>query len=425
MRYAATTANAAREPSVAVSPRLPKERSTGGNAPSPESTYAVILDQLKVRQAEINTAIFTHVHANTKANRQADAEYEAGAWAAVLAVVDYWLAGIEAGDDWSAPVPLDVITQVRRVARAGANLEDAVLSCVAVHRLLGELALDEIESRIPDGPVLRQLRRMEETVFERLIAATVTTFLDEHDRLARSGETRRQELVLRLLAGDPADDEAPAVLRYELRHWHLGAIANGVDAEKALRALACELGRQLLLVSRSDQHLWAWLGGHRKLGAADLERALLEQPCEVSIAIGEQARGLDGWRLTHAEAQAAWRVALRRPQPVTRCADVPLDAAVLQDEVLAASLARAYLAPLDELRMGGPAARETLRAYCACDRSVSSAAHLLGVTRKTVESRLREIETALDRPLRSCVAELQVALRLEPPCTAASSVSER
>jgi DNA-binding PucR family transcriptional regulator len=134
----------------------------------------------------------------------------------------------------------------------------------------------------------------------------------------------------------------------------------------------------------------------------------------VSLAIGEPGWGLDGWRLTHHEAQAALLVARRKPQTMTRCADVPLEAAMLRADAAASSLAAAYLAPLDSLRMGGSVARETLRHYFSCERNMSSAAHSLGVrSRHTVENRLREIEKAIGRPIHKCLAELEVVLRLE------------
>lgn len=379
-------------------------------------------DRLRSRLAEINSAAFAHMLTNSDARDRADPHYQAGLHNAVVAVVDYWLAGIGSNDDSSELVPPSVFSQIRYAVRGGARLEDVLLRCVALHRLLGEFLLDEIEEQMLDGPILRQLRGIEVSVFERLIRAVANTYTEEHDRLMRSGEAHRRDVVLKLLAGESASDDTMAALHYEMHVWHVALIADGTDADRALRRVASSLGCQLLLIGRGEQHRWAWLGGSRKLAVTDFERALSAHTADVTLAIGDPARDLDGWRLTHAQAQAAWRVALRRPRPITRCADVLLDAAVLQNEALAVSLTGAYLAPLDRLRMGGAVARETLNAYCNCERSVSSSAHRLGVTRKTVESRLREIERALGRPLRSCVTELEVALRLELHHTTSSPI---
>jgi purine catabolism regulator len=69
--------------------------------------------------------------------------------------------------------------------------------------------------------------------------------------------------------------------------------------------------------------------------------------------------------------------------------------------------------PLDNLRIGGLVARETLRAYFKCQRNASSAAAQLDVTRHTVKNRLGDIDEALGRSHNTCLAELEVALRLE------------
>ncbi len=133
------------------------------------------------------------------------------------------------------------------------------------------------------------------------------------------------------------------------------------------------------------------------------------------LAFGEPNEGLGGWRLSHRQAQAALQVALRRSEPVgvTRYADVALLAFALADEALAGSLIDIYLSPLDEQRGGGMVLRETLRAYLKAGRSASSTAAALGVVRSTVENRLRMVEQSLGRPLPACLAELEVALRLE------------
>ena len=135
------------------------------------------------------------------------------------------------------------------------------------------------------------------------------------------------------------------------------------------------------------------------------------------LAFGEPARGLEGWRVTHRQAQAALLVALRRMirrrVELTRYGDVALLAAALKDEALARSLLDIYIAPLDDSRDGGPVLRTTLRAYLGAERNVSSTAAALGVVRRTVENRLRTIEARLGRSLHPCPAELEVALELD------------
>jgi DNA-binding PucR family transcriptional regulator len=57
--------------------------------------------------------------------------------------------------------------------------------------------------------------------------------------------------------------------------------------------------------------------------------------------------------------------------------------------------------------------RETLRAYFAAGRNISSAAAALSVHRDTVSNRLRAIEAKIGRPPDACAADLELALRLE------------
>lgn len=128
-------------------------------------------------------------------------------------------------------------------------------------------------------------------------------------------------------------------------------------------------------------------------------------------AASPPARGLDGWRLTHAQAEAAYAVALRRPRELTRYAEVALVAALLRDELLAKSLRAIYLAPLGD-EQGGAALRATLREYFAAGRRATTTAERLGVARQTIENRLRSAEQAIGRSLRSCSTDLELALCL-------------
>jgi GGDEF-like domain len=246
---------------------------------------------------------------------------------------------------------------------------------------------------------------------ERMIAQFAHEYRLEHHLTDPSPERHRAELVQRLLAGTLVDADE---LGYELDAWHLCVIATGANAQQAVRGLAVVLGRELLTVARDDEQVWAWLGGQRKLMVADVERVLSAQGlADVSLAIGEPARGINGWRLTHREAQAALLVARHSPQRLTRYLDVALEATALQDEALADSLIERYLLPLDGMRIGGEAARRTLRALFDTEYNVSSAAHPLKAHRSSVHRWREEIERRLGYRLHEHQAEIEVALRIE------------
>jgi hypothetical protein len=379
----------------------------------PESEYAHVIKRLRERQSEIETAILSRVRAVSAMVGSEDTDYQTGLHAAVEAVVDYSLTSLEQGQE-QEPIPSPAIEQAHRAARLGISVDVIVLRYIAGHRLLGTFVMDEADhcGLLGHGPTQRRLRSVQEALLERLTSVIVHEHRQERERLAHTSEQRHREIVRALLASEPSDISE---LDYELEAWHIGIIAVGAKAEKAVQCLAYRLGHQLLSVPCGDALIWTWLGSRRQHSIKDVERHI-PKACAagVSLAIGEPRWGLEGWRLTHHEAQAALLVARRKPQTMTRCADVPLEAAMLRTEAAAKSLAAAYLSPLDNLRIGGHAARETLRHYFRCERNLSSTAHSLGVrSRHTIENRLREIEKALGRPIHTCLAELEVALRLE------------
>jgi DNA-binding PucR family transcriptional regulator len=191
-------------------------------------------------------------------------------------------------------------------------------------------------------------------------------------------------------------------------------MAKGEGAPEAMRALAAKLDRRLLAVPREEEPIWAcWLGGRNALEAEQALQALGEISLDrVFVTVGEPGEGLPGWRLSHRQAKAALPIADRRGEPVLRYADVILEASILRDDLAAISLHQLYLEPLEEARDGGKVARETLRAYFAAERNVSSTAAVLGVDRRTITNRIRTIEEVLGRPLKDIGAELETALQL-------------
>ena len=175
-------------------------------------------------------------------------------------------------------------------------------------------------------------------------------------------------------------------------------------------ALLAQLDRRLLSICKEGGIAWAWLGGSTPLQEEKLEHHLSTfLPTQIQVAIGEPGRGIDSWRLTHRQARAALPIALRSPRGFTRYAEVALLAAALQDDLLTTSLRQLFLGPALCDREGN----ETLRAYFAAQRNVSSTAAALGVSRQTVTNRLRATEQRLGRSLSGCAAELEIVLRME------------
>jgi hypothetical protein len=339
-----------------------------------------------------------------------DPEYVAGLRATVSEILEYGLSRIEKDEEWTGSIPTAAAAQARRAARNGVRLDTVLRRYAAGDRLLGDFIMDEAD-RFP-SKALRKVLRAQGPQVDRLMAGVATEYLDELEQMKRSPTQRLAERVQRLVAGEgPAD---VGDIEYTFDAWHLGTIAKGPKAEAGVRALAAGLDCQVLAVPRGDGLVWAWLGARRLLAVPDVERLLDSGVAgDVSLAVGEPRSGIDGWRLTHREAQAAQEVMLRKPQRLTRARDVVLLAAVLRDEALAKSLFETYLAPLEGDGDSGAILRETLRAYFSAGLNAATAAAALAVDRHTVQRRLRKVEKALGRLLPDCHAELVVALSLE------------
>jgi hypothetical protein len=301
-----------------------------------------------------------------------------------------------------------MLAQARLAARNGVSLTTVLRRCTAGHALLVDFLIEEAGALKPSS--LRSLLGAQAALLDRLL----TVVGEEHTRESKgrhlsSTEQRATDHVERLLAGESLDTSQ---LAYDFEGHHLGLIAEGPAAAEEIRALAAPLDCRLLLVTHSDGVVWAWLGSRRSIEPWELKEHVGAMSAEASLAFGEPAWGLSGWRTTHRQAKAALPIALRSPKRPIRYADVALLASVFQDDLLATSLRELYLSPLQRERDGGELARKTLRAYFATERNVSSSAALLGVSRGTVTNRLHLIEGRLGRPLDSCAAELKTALQL-------------
>lgn len=380
-------------------------------ARSVEATRALLATRLRERLPELVEAITTRVYAIEDPREVSDPSYLQGLRAAVPAAVEQRLAGLELGERRAPEVPPVLLAQARLDARDGVALDTVLRRYFAGNALFGDFLVEEAERADVPSATLRPLLAAQATVFDRMLAAVSA----EHAREAKSRPSgtaeRRRRCVKRLLAGELVEGTE---LEYDLEGQHLALIVKGEGARELAAALAARLGRRLLIVRHEEEPVWAaWLGGGRPLAAEEAARALGELAGDgVIVALGEPATGLNGWRFSHLQAKAALPIAERRDEPVLRFLDVALVAAIERDELIAGSLRQIYLEPLERARDGGVVARETLRAYFAAERNVSSAAAALGVDRRTVRNRLRSIEELLGLTLREAV-DLEVALRLD------------
>ncbi len=372
-----------------------------------------LVARLQARRGEIEQEVLTRVYAISDPTQRADPSYAEGLRAAVSAAVDYGLAGIEHGEAHTSSVPSALLAQARLAAQNRVSLDTVLRRYLAGYTVLGDFLVQEVaEDRLLGDSELKLLLRAQAALLDRLLADVSDEYTKATDRQSTpTAEERRAERVERLLAGEMLETSE---LNYDFDPWHIGMVISDPESKAPIRELPTLFNRRMLTIHRGEGTVWVWLAGRRRIDPIELVRVLSsEWPEGTFVAIGEPGEGLSGWRLTHRQAGAAMPLAHRMGKSVVRYADVALLASTLHDDLLTTSLHSLYLSPLSNERNGGFTLRETLRAYFAAERKVSSAAASLGVTRRTVFNRLRLVEERLNSPLSECAIQIEVALSLE------------
>lgn len=369
--------------------------------------------RMGARATDLEAGVLARAHAIADPGQVPDPTYGQRLDAALRAAIGYALTGLEVGERRAPPLPEAILAQARLDARLKVPLDTVLRRHFAVDALFGDLLAEESERAGVPADLARRLRREGTTRFDRLLDAVGDEYAREAQIRPLGSAGRRRECVKRLLAGELV--VADVDLNYDLDQGHLGVMAEGEGADAALRELARRCDRRLLAVQREEEPIWAgWLGGARPLASAEVARRLGEiDHAGVVISLGEPASGLTGWRFSHLQAKAALPIAVREGG-VVRFADVTLVAALRRDELIATSLRRLYLDPLEADRDGGITTRETLRTWFRCERNISSTAAALGVDRRTVRNRLSAVEAQVGRPLGEMALDLELALRLDP-----------
>lgn len=373
----------------------------------PSGTRTELRDRLLARRSEIEQATLTRVHAIDDPTAVRDPEYVVGLEAVVSKTIAFAVEAIER--EKAPPFPLALHSQARLAARNGVRFGTIVRRYLA-----GFLTITEFVDQEAAAGQAPRLRRYLARLLEDLIEEIGDTYSREAGHRAQSRESRRVKLIEEILAGNSVDT-AELAPSFDFNAWHIGLIGTGASAIDTIRRLAQASDRRLLQVRRGEHSVWAWLAGRRRLESTKLQLLAVEhlQP-DGCLALGEPCQSLTGWRLSHHQAAAALSVGLHRGDRIVRYGEVLMQASMLRDPVLSASLRQRYLIPLDGEQDGGRKARETLHAYFSRERNVEAAATALGVVRQTVSCRLRAIERRLEvDDLHACAHELEAALDLD------------
>jgi DNA-binding PucR family transcriptional regulator len=332
-------------------------------------------------------------------------------------------------------VPVAAMEYARRLAQYGIPLNALVRAYRLGQHVMNELVFAEVRAiDIPDPARYTVLEAISATLFQYIDSITqqvVVVYEDERERWLENQNSLRAMRVREVLAAHKAIDvdAATTTIRYPLRWHHLGLVMWYPDAgtggdeigrlQRFLRELghASEAAASPLFIAADRTCGWGWLPyrAATESAAACVREFALGRPDTPSIAIGTMSAGLEGFRQSHREAEAARRVALvgARPEPVVIGAEdwgLPL-AALLGDDI---ADTRAWVAGV----LGGLAAdtdsdarlRETLRVFLRCGSSYKQAADELNLHFNTVKYRVGRAIARRGREVAADRLDVEVAL---------------
>lgn len=353
--------------------------------------------------------------------------------ATLVALVRGWRRG-EALEH--VALPPELLFEIRLMVRNGIPASAIARICHLAHGVFADLWGERIAAAdltpAVQGLAMRRAHQITFAWFEGLIAQLTVAYDAERERAARTPERARREAVAAALSGKTVDEDALSRRAgYELRRHHVGLVvwrgspeSDGVPAAadaqpvfaRLARAVAAELGAaRPLVVAEASTVAWVWIAFGEPPPAGALRAAVARlRPAGVSVAVGDLARGLPGFRSTHGDALAAARVAMLRGGPsaeaVVTFDEVELAALVSGDLPRARRFVRRHLGALADPGPETDRLRATLRAYLDEDGRRTATAHRLGVHPNTVTNRARTCEALIGRPLRERAVELRVAL---------------
>jgi AcrR family transcriptional regulator len=187
---------------------------------------ARVIERLRARRAEVDEAIFVRVSDRWfDRSGSEDPEYVAGLRAAGAAALDYVLIGVERLGQSFEPVPVVVLEQARRAARAGVGSETVLRRYLAGYAVLEGFVLQEAEhdELLGRTGALRDVLQRMSALVDRLTAAVGRAHAEE---LTRPNDIRADRTK-------PPVGGAPRRLRTSRRDSILRALAV-VAAERGL-----------------------------------------------------------------------------------------------------------------------------------------------------------------------------------------------
>lgn len=347
---------------------------------------------------------------------------------AAEAIILAALLAVLSGDDQGLELPPEFEQQMVGAIHRRVPLDQVMSGIGERNGQLAEALLSACSRLAPREHQAQQMAAVSQILFKfvnTFLTAVSNFYLAEERRWLASVTGARDKIILTVLVGEEiSPDVATRVLAYDLANsWHVGfvfrrsptAFADGSPLRDAAQSMLRSAGVTAELLMDVDRtEVWAWV--HSR-GPRSVDSSRIACDADVLATVGRRSFGVEGFRSTHADAQAAARV-------VTLNAPASMDGQVVafQDVRLAALLtanaadAMGFMQEeLGALCEGGDqmkALRETVRVYLECSCRPQEAARRLFVAKNTVIYRVKRVEELIGRDVKTRQLELHAALLL-------------
>ncbi|HEX7739647.1 MAG TPA: helix-turn-helix domain-containing protein [Marmoricola sp.] len=306
--------------------------------------------------------------------------------------------------------PLTVLFHVYRVAQR------------EVWRYMTTVVSHAGDAGVDGAELLVFLWERASTWLDSAVVASADVFRAEHERIRRGTAAQQLETVREVLGGKTPDnrDIVANLGGHPISGFNTAVLLHTEEYREitGLTEAVTRLGKTLgvrnpLVVNPGGRDLWCWFGTRSE---PDLE--VLRQ-CEawlaehgITAAVGTPGEGVEGFRISHREAQQAEKIAFaaRTVPALTLFADVELLCLVSASPEATRRFVTRTLGPLGDPGEGPARLRETLHALLASG-SVDEAATALSVHKNTVRYRVNQAETMMGHPATRAPSEVELALR--------------
>jgi hypothetical protein len=332
--------------------------------------------------------------------------------------------------------PTVALEYARRVAQRGISANALVRGYRLGHSAVINAIVNEIRAAKFDA-------RLSLDVFEQ-VSATSFRYLDwmsqqaldvyeaERDRWAANRNSTRVLRVREVLAGADVDvDAMTTTIRYPLKRCHVAIVAwchesrdgdelAGID--RFVRDLAESIGAAgpPLVIPADRVTAWGWIPFDSKTArnaVAHMRKFAETRSDGPWLAAGDPLPSINGFRRSHAQAQAARAVATASSSDshrFTAISDRGLALAALHGENLAGARTWVHgvLGPLASATDGDHRLRETLQVFLRTGSSFKAAADELHLHPNGVKYRVQRAEERRGRPVADDRLDVEVALLL-------------